>query len=102
MKLVFHRAQAQPRRDERHEEFGGYNYGTGAPPSAATWTSRNAACATGPAASGPWTFDNGFDDNSKRVMEVHDSSRTADEKRLLHAKNAQLHVLLDRYIEFDQ
>ncbi|MBK6892604.1 MAG: hypothetical protein IPH00_05580 [Flavobacteriales bacterium] len=49
-----------------------------------------------------WTFDNGFDDNSKRVMEVHDSSRTADEKRLLHAKNAQLHVLLDRYIEFDQ
>ncbi len=60
-----------------------------------------------------WTFNNGFgiadstqqvvfDDNSKRVIELRDSSRTGDEERLLHAGKAQLQVLLDRYIEFDQ
>ncbi|MBZ0206850.1 MAG: sulfatase-like hydrolase/transferase [Flavobacteriales bacterium] len=60
-----------------------------------------------------WTFNNGFgiadstqklvfDDNSKRVIELGDSSNTADAERLLHAGKAQLQVLLDRYIEFDQ
>ena len=60
-----------------------------------------------------WTFNNGFgladstqtvvfDDNGKRVIALRDSSRTADEQRLLHAGKAQLQVLLDRYIEFDQ
>lgn len=60
-----------------------------------------------------WTFNNGFgiadstqavvfDDNSKRIIELRDSSRTTDEQRLLHAGKAQLQVLLDRYMEFDQ
>lgn len=60
-----------------------------------------------------WTFNNGFgiadstqevvfDDNGKRVIELRDSSRAADEKRLLHLGKAQLQVLLDRYMEFDQ
>lgn len=60
-----------------------------------------------------WTFNNGFgladsvqtvafDDNGKRVIELRDSIRIADEERLIHAGKAQLQVLLDRYIEFDQ
>lgn len=60
-----------------------------------------------------WTFNNGFgiadstqqvvfDDRSKRVIEIRDSSRTADEQRLLNAGKAELQLLLDRYMEFDQ
>lgn len=60
-----------------------------------------------------WTFNNGFgiadstqevvfDDTGKRVIELRDSSRTADADRLLHAGKAELQVLLDRYIQFDQ
>ncbi|MBP9161482.1 MAG: hypothetical protein WBO28_05665 [Flavobacteriales bacterium] len=43
-----------------------------------------------------------FDDNGKRVIELRDSSRTADAQRLLHAGQAELQLLLDRYMEFDQ
>ena len=60
-----------------------------------------------------WTFNNGFgiadstqqvvfDDRSKRVIEIGDRSRTADEQRLLNAGKAELQLLLDRYMEFDQ
>jgi phosphoglycerol transferase MdoB-like AlkP superfamily enzyme len=60
-----------------------------------------------------WTFNNGFgiadstqevvfDDNGKRVIELRDSSRTADAQRLLHTGKAELQLLLDRYMEFDQ
>ena len=60
-----------------------------------------------------WTFNNGFgiadstqevvfDDDGRRIIELRDSSRTADTERLLHAGKAELQVLLDRYIEFDQ
>lgn len=60
-----------------------------------------------------WTFNNGFgiadsaqavvfDANGEQVIEVRDSSRTADEQRLLRVGKAQLQVLLDQYIGFDQ
>lgn len=60
-----------------------------------------------------WTFNNGFgiadstqeivfDDNGKRVIELRDSSRTVDAERLLRYGQAELQVLLDRYIRFDQ
>lgn len=60
-----------------------------------------------------WTFNNGFgladsaqqvafDANGGRVIELRDSSRTADAERLLRSGKARLQVLLDRYIEFDQ
>ncbi|MBK8581621.1 MAG: sulfatase-like hydrolase/transferase [Flavobacteriales bacterium] len=60
-----------------------------------------------------WTFNNGFgiadstqevvfDDNGKRVIELRDSSRTIDAQRLLHTGKAELQLLLDRYMEFDQ
>ena len=43
-----------------------------------------------------------FDDNGKRVIELRDSSRTIDAQRLLHTGKAELQLLLDRYMEFDQ
>ncbi|MBS1568479.1 MAG: sulfatase-like hydrolase/transferase [Bacteroidetes bacterium] len=60
-----------------------------------------------------WTFNNGFgmadssqevvfDAEGKRIIELRDSSRTADGQRLLHQGQATLQLLLDRYIEFDQ
>jgi hypothetical protein len=60
-----------------------------------------------------WTYNNGvgladsvqtvvFDNDARRVIELRDSTRTADEGRLLHQAKAQLQVLLDQYIEFDQ
>jgi phosphoglycerol transferase MdoB-like AlkP superfamily enzyme len=60
-----------------------------------------------------WTYNNGvgladsvqtvvFDNDARRVIELRDSTRTADESRLIHQAKAQLQVLLDQYIEFDQ
>ena len=60
-----------------------------------------------------WTFNDGFgiadstqevafDATGDRVIELRDSSRAADAERLLHAGKAELQVLLDRYIQFDQ
>lgn len=60
-----------------------------------------------------WTYNNGvgladsvqtvvFDNDAQRVIELRDSSRTADEGRLEHLAKALEQVLLDRYIEFDQ
>lgn len=60
-----------------------------------------------------WTFNNGFgmadstqevvfEDNSKRLIELRDSSRTPDAERLLQAGKAELQTLMDRYMEFDQ
>ncbi|MBZ0207692.1 MAG: hypothetical protein K8H89_15355 [Flavobacteriales bacterium] len=43
-----------------------------------------------------------FDDNGKRMIELRESSKTADAERLLQNGKAQLQVLLDRYVEFDQ
>lgn len=60
-----------------------------------------------------WTFNNGFgiadstqevvfDAVGKRVIALRDSGRTADAERLLLKGKAELQVLLDRYIRFDQ
>jgi phosphoglycerol transferase MdoB-like AlkP superfamily enzyme len=60
-----------------------------------------------------WTYNNGvgladsvqtvvFDNDAQRVIELRDSSRAADEGRLVHLAKAQEQVLLDQYIEFDQ
>lgn len=60
-----------------------------------------------------WTFNNGFgmadssqelvfDADGKRTIELRDSTRQADADRLLHAGQATLQLLLDRYLEFDQ
>ncbi len=60
-----------------------------------------------------WTFDEGFgiadsvqtvvwDHVGQRVLELRDSSRTADRDRLLREGRAELQVLLDRYIGFNQ
>lgn len=60
-----------------------------------------------------WTFNDGFgiadsvqtvvfDETGKRVLELRDSTRTADEQRLLRDGKAQLQVLIDRYMAFDQ
>lgn len=60
-----------------------------------------------------WTFNNGFgmadsaqaiafDANTGLVIELRDSTRQADQKRLLQLGKAQLQVLLDQYIRFDQ
>ncbi|MFT3886417.1 MAG: sulfatase-like hydrolase/transferase [Flavobacteriales bacterium] len=60
-----------------------------------------------------WTYDDGFgiadsvqtivfDETGQRVIELRDSTRTADEQRLLRDGKAQLQVLIDRYMAFDQ
>lgn len=60
-----------------------------------------------------WTFNNGFgladstqsitfDANGGLVIELRDSTALADKERLLELGKAQLQVLLDRYIGFDQ
>ena len=60
-----------------------------------------------------WTFNEGFgiadssqivvmDAISKRTTELRDSSRTADRDRLLRNGKAQLQLLLDQYIGFNQ
>lgn len=60
-----------------------------------------------------WTYNNGFgtadsvqevvyDEDSHRIIELRDSTRTADEQRLLREGAAQLQVLLDRYIGYNQ
>lgn len=60
-----------------------------------------------------WTFNNGFgmadstqevafDATGNRMIELRDSSSTANTERLLRSGKATLQVLLDRYMEFDQ
>jgi phosphoglycerol transferase MdoB-like AlkP superfamily enzyme len=60
-----------------------------------------------------WTFNEGFgmadsvqavvyDEGSKHVIELGDSSRTADRDRLLREGQVNIQVLLERFIEFDQ
>ena len=60
-----------------------------------------------------WTFDEGFgtadsvqtvvwEHVGRRVVELRDSTRTKDRERLLQDGKAQLQVLLDRYIGFNQ
>jgi phosphoglycerol transferase MdoB-like AlkP superfamily enzyme len=60
-----------------------------------------------------WTFNDGFgladsvqtvvfDETGQQVIELRDSARTADEQRLLRDGKAQLQVLIDRYMAFDQ
>jgi phosphoglycerol transferase MdoB-like AlkP superfamily enzyme len=60
-----------------------------------------------------WTFNNGFgmadssqevvfDADGKRTIELRDSTRQADAERLLRNGKAELQLMLDRYMAFDQ
>jgi hypothetical protein len=43
-----------------------------------------------------------FDADGKRTIELRDSTRQADAERLLRNGKAELQLMLDRYMAFDQ